>query len=546
MDASAIGDLLRDLSFGYALLGDKRRPWAFRNGADVVKKLGADLPAALASGDLAAMRGVGKSIVTVVSAGLEGREIAAWDKLLQDVPATLLRARKVRGLGPGKTRVLWRQLGLTSLAEIEYACHENRLVDLKGFGPSSQARILGALEAMRDRSTRMRLDRAWKLANAAIANLEKNGGVEAVHVVGELARACETVTEVELAILCNSATILPKEDVCYHTCNNPAAFGPFLLRHRGAADHVDQVRDHAASEGFELRDDGLFRDGSLLDLPTDDAVYSELGLHTPAHERREGDVPLRADDEAPEDLVARDDLKGALHNHTRESDGLHTLEQMRDAAAERGLSYLGISDHSITAMYAGGLSAMRLATQKSKIDALNADGSPCLLLSGVESDILSDGKLDYLDEVLDTLDVVVASVHNRQQQGHDKMTARMVTAANHRHGDILGHPTGRLLLGREASPMDMPAVLDACAASATAVELNANPQRLDLCREHLQMAKQRGLKVSIAADAHAMAGLDNLDHGVRAARRAGLSRTDVLNCLDVDELRAWVARRRNV
>lgn len=259
------------------------------------------------------------------------------------------------------------------------------------------------------------------------------------------------------------------------------------------------------------------------------------GFHGLQSERAKGDRGSA--------LVTRSDLRGALHNHTIASDGTATLEQMRDAAAARGLTYLGISDHSVSAFYARGLDHERLLEQARTIATMEANG--CTLLSGVESDILQDGALDYADDVLSELDLVIASVHRRHAQTAEQMTARMVAAAQNPWTAVVGHPTGRLLLGRDPSEYDMGAFLDACATHGCAVELNANPHRLDLNERHLAMAKERGLLVSIAADAHSVDELDHLDYGITIARRAGLTAEDVLNARSLGELSAWLGERRS-
>jgi DNA polymerase (family X) len=544
-DAATVAGLLNDLAFGFAIIGDPRRPGAYRSGARIIKKLGSDLPRALESGDLLATKGIGKGIVGIVEAALAGEEIAVQRELTKTLPEGLLQARQVRGLGPGRARALWQTLGVTSVAEIEYACNENRLIELPGFSDATQAKILAAIVDLRDRAGRLRIDQAWATVRATLERLQTGFAVQAV-AVGDLRRGCETVTEVEVAVLCPGRTHPTIDGVTVHVCQEPTRYGALVAYTSASDGHLALLQQRAANMGLQLSADGLSRAGTWLETPDEASVYAALDLHLPAAERREADVPLRPLDEQPERLVERADLQGALHNHTTASDGVHTLEQMRDAAAALGLRYLGISDHSQTASYAGGLSEERLVEQAAAIARANAEGSTCTLLTGVESDILRDGSLDYPDSLLDDLEVVVASVHNRFGQSRDAMTARMVAAASHRHGDIVGHPTGRLLLGRPAADVDMAAFFDACAQSGTAVELNANPQRLDLNVQHLRMAKERGLKVSIAADAHSTAGLLHLEHGVVMARRAGLAKEDVLNCLSLPELKVWIATRRAV
>ena len=232
-----------------------------------------------------------------------------------------------------------------------------------------------------------------------------------------------------------------------------------------------------------------------------------------------------------------------LHNHTLASDGSHSIEQMRDAAAAAGLAYFGISEHSVSAFYARGLQADALTEQTKKIAELNSAGAGCVLLTGVESDILEHGELDYPPEILSGLEVVIASIHRRYRHDRETRTQRLVNAAKNPLTTCIGHPTGRLLLGRKPGDFDVEELLDACAESGCAIELNANPARLDLSAEHLMKAKERGVLVSISADAHSIQEIRNLDHGVAIARRAGLTVDDVLNCRPLEALRAWLQDR---
>ncbi|MCZ7685635.1 MAG: PHP domain-containing protein [Sandaracinaceae bacterium] len=323
------------------------------------------------------------------------------------------------------------------------------------------------------------------------------------------------------------------------------AFGARALWLTASEAHLAALAARARERGLTL-DEGGLRDasGALVSCAEEDDVYRALELHPTAPERREPGVPLVEVGKARPRLVTRADLRGALHNHTVASDGTATLEAMREAAAARELAYLGISEHSHSAFYARGLDGERLVAQAREIAALNERPGSCVVLSGVESDILKEGELDYGADVLSEVEVVVASVHRRHAQTPEQMTARMVAAAKNPFTDVVGHPTGRLLLGRAPSEYDVAAFLDACAASGCAVELNANPHRLDLNEGHLTMAKERGVLVSIAADAHSVDELDNLEHGVTIARRAGLTPDDVLNARPLEALRAWLAARR--
>jgi len=315
-----------------------------------------------------------------------------------------------------------------------------------------------------------------------------------------------------------------------------ARLGWEALRGTASEAHLALLQARAAERGVDL---------DAADAPTEDAVYGALDLVPTPPERREPGVPLVPAGTAAPPLLRREDLRGAIHNHTTASDGSHSLAQMRAAATARGLAYLAITEHSESAFYARGLDAERLAEQAAAIAELNADGTgEAVLLRGVESDILEDGGLDYPDDVLAELELVVASVHRRFSQDRAAATARMVAAARHPRTTVVGHPTGRLLRGRDPNDFDMAALLDACAESGCAIELNGNPQRLDLSAEHLGMAKERGVLVSVAADAHAVHELDFLDYAVDVARRAGLGPDDVLNTRPLEDLRRWLAARR--
>jgi DNA polymerase (family X) len=322
------------------------------------------------------------------------------------------------------------------------------------------------------------------------------------------------------------------------------AFGAAVVVRTGSAAHVEALRARATQQGMELTAAGLMKSGARTATPDERDVYAALGLHVPPPERREADVPLVLVGKAAPKLIERKDLRGALHNHTTASDGTASLEEMRAAAVARGLTYLGVSDHSKSSFYASGLQDDALVAQGARIAAMNDDGSPCRLLRGVESDILGDGALDYRDAVLGQLDFVIASVHSRLGQQRDEMTARLVNAASNPWTSVVGHPTGRMLLGRKGADFDVAAFLDACAASGCAAELNGNPARLDLNEEHVKMAKERGVMISIAADAHSTNALDDLEYGIAIARRAGLTAEDVLNTRSLDELTAWLEARR--
>lgn len=556
VDRRAIGDALSRLAFAAELLGvdaavvdaaaASALSWSLRQ-----------LEGDVSFERIAALPEASVPLLAVIDDVMHGREPPLLVELESRVPTGLLEVRRLKGLGPKKIRALWRELDVTSVGELEYACQENRLVGLKGFGKKTQDSVLEQIETLRAQAGLVRLDQALVLAATVIKELARDGAIAAL--AGEVRRGLEVTREIlvittapleraraALALFGGEVSIdgaraktrAGPVEVVVDSCVPQAIFGARLLLATGSTAHVAALRARAADRGLVLDD----IEGD------EDEVYAALALLPVAPERREDGVPLVEKGKARPKLIRRADLQGALHNHTTESDGTASLREMRDAAAARGLRYLGITDHSQSAVYAKGLAAQALANQRKEIAGLNAERdagqSGCVILAGVESDIKKDGALDYDDDVLRALEVVVASVHARFGQKGADLTARMVAAARHPLTDVVGHPTGRLLLGRAPSEFDVAALLDACVASGCAVELNANPARLDLNELHLSMAKERRIPISIAADAHSTGALDHLDFGVTIARRAGLLPEDVLNARGLEDLRGWLSARR--
>lgn len=570
-------DALNRIAFCAEVLGDDAAGGkAYGAASWQLRSADGDFQQLWESGQLAQLPGVGEKVLAVVDAVMKGEKVPLLEELGGRVPAGLFEIKKIPGLGAKKIKTLWAELDITTLGELEYACDENRLLELKGFGKKTQEKVKAAIADARRTEGHLRVDQMAALGDELVERLALDEEIERVAVTGGVRRALETLHTLDVVVLASDderAVIEEALDLegdpswdehdagmavltaplsgtpCrVWLCTEEDGFGAALLSSTGSDEHVAAVRAHAEQRGLRLDAGGLWRGDERVPCDTEEALYEALELVATAPERREVGVPLvHVGTERPR-LLRRGDLVGALHNHTTASDGVNTLEEMRAAAAELGLVYLGITEHSETASYAGGLSAERLAAQREQIEALNEGaneaGEGCLLLSGVESDILDEGRLDYPDDVLRPLDVVVASVHNRMGQSGDPLTERMRAAAQHPMSDVIGHPTGRLLLGRPAAAFDVEAMLDACAQAGTAVELNSNPARLDLNEEHLAAARERGVLVSIAADAHSTEGLRHLDWGVRIARRAGLTAADVLNARPLDELRAWLRERR--
>jgi DNA polymerase (family 10) len=549
-----------------ALLGENPfKLRAFSNGARIIDGLEGDLEAAYRDGSLKKTKGIGKGLLEVIGLIVEGKGVTPLEEMRKKVPGELLQILALPGLGPKKVQLLWNELSITTIGELEYACHENRLKTLKGFGAKTQDKILEAIALVRANEGLFRLDQADEAAIWAEDAL-RDAGVEAeLALVGEARRSPETVARVDLLaraelsdaiadaldanledVRCIEARHPSGVPVFIHFCADQRKWGARVATLSASEGHLKKLKSVAEKKGMEITESGLKKGSRFVDTPDEARFYDALGLAAPSSAFREEAHPLIKKGKALPILVQREDLRGALHNHTTASDGRNSLEEMRKAARERQLEYLGISDHSQTAVYAHGLEPPRLVSQAKEIATLNKTAKPGdpLLLTGVESDILSDGSLDYPEKTLKKLQVVVASVHNRLTQSAEEMNQRVQAAVRNPYTDIIGHPTGRLLLARKPSSLDVEAMLDVCAEVGCAAELNANPHRLDLSEAHLVMAKDRGVLISIAADAHSQHGLDDLDYGVRLARRAGLTPENVLNCLGAEQLLDWLSARR--
>lgn len=528
MGRRAASDALTELAFAKELLGDAC-PFSIDARGTAALAWNVRSAEAPTASPMAHLPGMTPLLLAVVDDALASRESPTLQRLKTLLPPGLFELRRVKGLGPKKVLRLWQDLGIESLGELEYACRENRLVTLEGFGEKTQTAVLQQLQTLADEFGLMRRDTATALVAPLVEALRVLGG--RVVIAGALRRGAELVDRVVVVTSSPIAALVVPARVGL-VWSTPTRFGVDVIVATGSEAHVAALRERARASGVDF--DQITGDDEA-------AVYAALGLlETPPELREQGSL-IEVGQARPR-LVRRQDLLGALHNHTTASDGADDLVTMVKAASDAGLSWFGVSDHSAAAAYAHGLDGPRLAAQRAEIRALGDTG--VVVLSGVESDILKDGRLDLDDDVLAAGDVVVASMHQRYGLSGAPMTGRLVRAARHPLVDVVGHPTGRLLLSRAPADFDVLALLDACAESGAAVELNANPARLDFGERWLREAKARGVLVSIAADAHAREELTNLEHGVAVARRAGLTKDDVLNTRDIGGLRAWLRARR--
>jgi DNA polymerase (family 10) len=470
----------------------------------------------------------------------------------QELPAGLLELLNIPGLRPDKVLKLHRELGVSSIDELEQAARDNRLASIKGLGPALQKKILQGIEIKRRGHGRRHLHRAAEFLSVAEKHLRDSDlGVGRITPAGDFRRGCELVSDLSLVAEIENLETAPSalrvNDQLTVYLTDASRYGITLLLATGADPHLADLRALAARRGFVLDGSGLHRDGDVVVAAArEEDIYRCLGLPFIPPELREGRGELeRAMAGSLPELVSDADLRGILHVHTDASDGVHDLERLAEAARQRGYGYLGIADHSRSAGYAGGLSIEEIEIQHADIDRLNARYRNSLrIFKGIESDILPDGTLDYPDEVLARFDFVVASVHSRFALDRERQTARILRAVANPYTTILGHMTGRQLLRRPGYDIDIERVLAACAEHAVAVEINANPWRLDLDWRWHGRALDLGCIMSINPDAHSVAELDLTHWGVEMARKGGVPKECVLNCLSLGDIAEHFAARK--
>ena len=567
-DNDTIAAAFAEVSDLLELTGDNpHRVRSYASVARTIEGLPRPATAMLADGTLLEVKGVGEGTAARVRELVETGRLALLDELRAKVPPGVVELLAVQGLGPKRVREIWQTLGVSSPAELEYACLENRLRDLKGFGDKTQENVLKGLGFLRRARGKRLLSQARAAAERTLTRLQRCEAALRLAVVGPVRRMVSVVDGVDLLATAHDAAALLEafvtmpfvaqvrartatsaavvlEDgtpVSLAVVAEPAWFAALFVA-TGSEAHVAAVTAAAAARGYRLSPDGLVEGRHLVVLEEEEDVYRAAGAPFVPPELRDDAAPAPA----PDDLLVAADVRGVLHAHTRWSDGAYSVREMADRARELGFSWFAVCDHSAAASYAHGLDAARVREQWAEVDALNASGETIPVLKGIETDILPDGSLDLPEDVLAGFDVVVGSVHSALRQAPAVMTERLVRAVSSRFIHVLGHPTGRLLLGREGSAFDVERVLDACAAHGTAIELNASPHRLDLDERWLRAAADRAIPVAIDPDAHDLRGLEDVVYGVGTARRARLRRGEVLTALDLDAFRAWCARRRGL
>jgi DNA polymerase (family 10) len=563
-----IAEFLKRIGDMLDILGENRfKVLAYRRAADNILNLGQDIHTYWQAGTLQEIPGVGQAIAEKADELLTTGQLEFYERLQDQVPTGVVSLLEIPDVGPKTAKLLWEELGLQSVAEVEAAARSGQLQGLPGLGAKSEAKILAGIEALYRRSDRIPLGTAWPVALDLLEGL-KAAAPEVLEatVAGSLRRMQSTIGDIDLlasstapeavmrafADLSLVAEVVlggqTKTTVRLHNglqvdlrVLEPDHWGAALQYFTGSQAHNVRVREIARTQSLSLSEYGFKReDGTQILCPQETRVYETLGLSWVPPELREdrGEIQAAIENELPR-LVSWDNMLGDLHAHSNWSDGAGTLEEMAEAARKHGYRYLVISDHTQSLAVAGGLTPEQLHAQRAEIAALNKRWQGFTLLQGCELEIRADGTLDFSDEVLAELDFVIASVHTSLRQERAQITERVMNALRNPYVDVIGHPSGRILGQREESAVDLDAVIQLAVETGTALEVNSIPNRLDLDDVHVRRALELGVKVAINSDAHHPGGLDSLRYGLATARRGWATSSDVLNTMTLDEIRAW-------
>lgn len=567
MNNRQVAELLTNIADLLEIKGENRfKILAYRKAAENITHLDRDINLIWAEGALADVPGVGQAIHDKIDELLRTGRLDFWDRLSAEVPPSLIEVLHIPDVGPKTARALWQELGLTTVEAVKAAAEEGRLRQLPGLGARSEAKILAGIAAMAaPASRRVHLGEAWPAAMTLIRALEPLPEVQRIQFAGSLRRFRPTIGDLDLLVATASPgpvmaafrNLSQVEEVLLSgetktsvrllnglqvdlRCLEPARWGTALQYFTGSKAHNVKIRELARKQGLSLNEYAFTRaDGSTIVCATEEEVYATLGLPYIQPELREdwGEIEAAQAGTLPEPFDTSA-IQGEVHCHSTWSDGKASIEEMARAALERGYEYLVISDHSQSLGVANGLTPERLQAQRAEIAAVQARLPGIRLLQGSEVEVKADGSLDYADEVLAGLDLVVASVHTGLRQDRETLTARFIKAMRNPHVDVIGHPSGRLLTKREPGDIDMEAILRTALETGTMLEINAAPERLDLDAVHVRRAVALGVNMVINCDAHHPDQFDYLRFGVATARRGWATVAQIANTRSLDELLA--------
>ena len=571
MDNKALAGILFETADLLEIDGqDSFRIRSYRNAAEAIEANPQQLSDLIGEPkQVLAIAGIGKGMLANLQEMLKDGKLTLHTRMLEKYRPSMLELLKIQGLGPKTIALIWSAYKISDVEGVEKLAREGKIQELPRMGAKQEQKLLKAIEDYRRIAGRFLLDVAEREANKIIEHLQHFPGVEKITPAGSLRRGRETVGDLDILVTgkacCDDAE---REKLIEHIIKlpglmeiiaqgenkvsfrlrggmqvdvrtlSPESFGAAMQYFTGSKAHNVTLRQRALKMGYTLSEYSLARldDENVVAAKTEEEIYAKLKMDYVPPELREnlGEIDAAEKHSLP-DLISQKDLQGDVHMHTTETDGRNSIEEMAEAAMEHGYKYMAITDHSKNLAFANGLDDKRAVEHIKRIHAASDKMDGIKILAGVEVDILEDGSLDLSDSVLEQMDIVIASVHSHFNQSSTEMTERLVKAVSNPNTSLIGHPTGRLLLRRDAYPFDVDAILKTAAQKKVAMELNAYPDRLDLCDRHLRLAKQHGVKIVINTDSHHTSHLDKIRYGILQARRAWLTKDDVLNTLPVQK-----------
>ncbi len=543
---------------------------AYLNAARVLENFQEDISSLIEKEKLTEIKGIGTALEEKITELMVTGKLKYYDDLKNSIPTGLIEMLAISGMGPKKVNIIYRKLKISGIGELEYACNENRLIDLEGFGEKSQENILKGIKNLKKYQNFHLCNSALLEAEALIENLKKNRNSICISIAGSLRRKKEVVKDIDLVAGSKKPELLMKAFVTNKLVGSVVSHGktkssvtlksginadlrvvkeeefPFALHHfTGSKEHNMEMRNKAKKNDLKMNEYGLFKHNKLIPCNNEMNIFKKLGLAYIPPELREGMGELEAAEKGRiPHLIEEKDIKGIFHVHTDYSDGNMNIREIIKVCKILGYQYVGISDHSQAAAYANGLKEEDIIEQRKEIKKINKSLNGFKIFHGIEADILPDGKIDYSSKILSGFDFVIASVHSNFTMGEKEMTARIIKAIENPYVTMLGHPTGRLLLAREPYSVNLKEVIDVAASHNVIIELNANPHRLDLDWKWCRYAKEKKIKISINPDAHSLEGLNHTVYGIEVARKGWLSSKDCFNTLKTKEIEASLKSKK--
>ena len=571
MQQKSITKILEDIAMLLEIKGENPfKTRAYNNAAKTLSGI-TNLEELIKEKRLREIKGIGEALSEKIEEYITTGSMKYFEELTHEVPESLLELMQIPNLGPKKIKVLYDELGISNIGELEYACKENRLVHLAGFGEKTQEKVLKGIEFFKRHKGEFLFGDIFPEAEGIKKRLSSIIAPQWVEVCGSIRRRKEIVRDMDILVAADNHekvtsffVSMPEVEEVLVTGETKTSvrmrsgieadlrvvrtveFPYALMYFTGSKEHNVRLRGIAKKKGWKLNEYGLFDGDDLVQCKSEEEIYRALGIPFIPPELREDSGEIEAAEHSELPLLVRlEDIRGTFHVHTEFSDGVDSLEKMAQAAQKLGFSYVGISDHSKTAYYAGGLKHDALLKQWEMIEKINENNTSLCIFKGIESDILPDGSLDYDDSVLEGFDFVIASIHSSFTMKKDDMEKRILKAMENPFTTMLGHPTGRLLLSRDGYQVDMMNIIDGAAQNHVILELNASPYRLDIDWRYLKYAKEKGVMISINPDAHAIAGLGDVFYGVNIARKGWQENKDVLNTKDVNDIKDTFKKIRN-